>query len=106
MADMRSILGGFVRFIRPKEARTGEADAFMWPRAIAVPGWRHQIDVLLRFGLFSLSWFPGGLKGLKAVDGFMRNANYVQSLSRAFAAAGLIGLAQAVHNLSVPSFAD
>lgn len=106
MADMRSILGMFVRFIRPQQAMSGETGAFMWPRAIAVPGWRHQIDVLLRFGLFSLPWFPGWLKGLEAVAGFMRNANSVQSFSRAFAAAGLIGLAQAVRNLSAPPFAD
>jgi len=73
---------------------------------MAVPGWKHQLDLTLRDCLSSLAWFPDWLQKLKAVSSFLRTETYVQQVSHWLKGQGVGGLAEMVKKCSPPNFAE
>ena len=59
---------------------------FQFPWAVAVPGWKHAWDLLLQKGLSSLRWFPGWLRGLKAIVACFRSQWTRQTVGETLAA--------------------
>ena len=95
-----------MNFVKPS-LNAQPHDAFhTWPRALAIPGWRHQIDLLIRFGVGTLRWFPLWLVRIKALTAFLRNDTHKQAITQRFAVVGLLGLVGVRQRLSIPSFAD
>lgn len=78
----------------------------MWPLALQVLGWKHQIDLLIRQGLSSMQFFPLWLKRLKAVNSFLRQDTYSQLLAKDLRRRGLEALAEAILAAKLPTFAE
>ena len=52
------------------------AGAHLYPFALAVPGPQHIIDLSLRYGLHSLSWWPAWQRSAKVVCQWLRSASH------------------------------
>lgn len=78
LADFPAALPDFFRLVDPKfkaPQEDGDVD-FLFPRALAVPGWMHLWDLLIRRGLEMLSFWPQWLQGLKAIVQFLRQSTH------------------------------
>ena len=80
-------------------------EGYLFPRALQMPGWKHQFDLLIKRGLCSLPFFPDWLAKLKAVIGLLRDINDMEVLVKHFKAIGMQGLSEMMKNLSLPNFA-
>lgn len=49
-----NMVSDFAWMIDPKRAQPTEAEELLRPRALAIPGRRHQVDVLIRFSVSPL----------------------------------------------------
>jgi hypothetical protein len=76
LADAADVLPEFMKLIghvvRPSEMHEWQATAHLFPLAVAIPGWRHAVDVLLQRSLCSQDWFPKVLARLKVQSSVSR----------------------------------
>lgn len=106
LADFPLVLPAFFRLIDPAfKVAKDTGDALLFPRALAVPGWMHLWDLLIRRGLESLDFFPGWLKGLKALVHFLRGTQHCTVIARNLRQRGLDGAADLVEQARLPNFA-
>ena len=68
------LLPDFCRHIGVAVPRSYVRRQFLFPNAMLVTGWHHVFDGVVRFGMFSLKWFPSFLNKLKLMVKFFRNA--------------------------------
>jgi hypothetical protein len=94
----------FLRSLHVPIPTNARAQEFLFPFALSMPGWLHQIDGLIRFGLCSLIWFPFFLKVLKALLRFVRE--HVEDIAELLELHGYAGAAQVMRKLKPPSFAN
>ena len=47
------------------------ARSLTWPAALPSPGWNHLFDIVLRWSLCQLPWFPQWIKELKALNNML-----------------------------------
>lgn len=106
ICDMPDVLGDFYSILQPGFVPPSGPMQHLWPRALAVPGWKHQVDLLIRHGLTSMAFFPKWLQRLKALNSFLRADMYSQTLGKALRAVGHVGLAEAVGAVRLPTFAE
>ena len=69
LADTMDIVPDFFQTLGLK-GRLPERTQHTFPRALAIPGWMHSWDTILRRGLASLPWFPSWLEGFRACVAF------------------------------------
>lgn len=106
LADFPLVLPAFFRLIDPAfQAQRVTADALLFPRALAVPGWLHLWDFLIRRGLESLDFFPSWLQGLKALVHFLRGTQHSTVIARNLRQRGLAGAADLIEQARLPTFA-
>lgn len=72
----------------PTECAGGWVE-YMIPRALAMPGWMHMWDLMLRQGLCSLPVFQNWLAGLNAVASFLRSTTNLAIFTRRLRQRGL-----------------
>ena len=69
VADYRDVLPEFMALIghpaSPSDTLNLQTTTHLFPLAVALPGWRHAVDILLQRSLCSQSWFPRFLARLK-----------------------------------------
>lgn len=78
----------------------------LFPAAMQSPGWKHQMDLVLRDSLCSLRWFPNFLKILKALSGFLRVHTWTHKLQEHYKNNGMPGIAQMIGQTLPPGFAE
>lgn len=106
LADFPLVLPAFFRLVDPAfQAQRVTADALLFPRALAVPGWLHLWDLLIRRGLESLDFFPSWLQGLKALVHFLRGTQHSTVIARNLRQRGLAGAADLIEQARLPTFA-
>ena len=107
IADFPCVLPEFFKLVDPGfELVLATEGAKLFPRAVAMPGWMHLWDLVIRKGLCNLRYFPEWLVGLKAIVAFMRKRNYLEVLVRSLRQRGLGGAVDLLKAASLPSFAD
>jgi len=107
LPDMRgNLLHIFFRCIDPKCRLPAEEEDYLFPRCLAMPGWMHVWDLLIRKGLSSLGWFPRFLELLKALVAFLRSSTICSSLVRNMRARGYQGVAELLSSSRLPRFAE
>lgn len=106
IADSPFALDLLVGAVAPQSDPGGATDeAWSWPNAIHVPGWKHAWDLILQKGLSSLRWFPAWLARLKGVIAFLRQEGRRATMADHLRTLGKSGLADVVASTSLPSFA-
>ena len=76
------VLPEFFYLVDPKFRGPEPAcSTWLFPRAVEMPGWMHQFDLLIRRGLSSLSFFPGWVDLMKALISFLRQSQHITSVS-------------------------
>ena len=78
--------------------------AWVFPRALLMPGWKHALDGVLQRSLSSLRFFPQWLDRFKAVVSLLRRETAGALWSRALEAHSP-AVAQVLLSISLPSFA-
>lgn len=108
LADFPCVLKDFYELVDMKYEVPGKADEAEWlfPRALAVPGWMHLWDLLIRRGLSDLGFFPLWLQGLKAIVSFLRQRQHMAVVARDFRRRGLGGAASVLESARFPNFAE
>lgn len=108
LADYPGFLGDFFWLVDPKykikDANPPLANLF--PRALAMPGWQHMWDLLMRRGLTQMRFFPQWITGLKAIVNFLRSVANSSVVVRSLRQKGLDGAADMIEQASLPSFAE
>lgn len=110
IADIPGVAEEFFKLIDPSgkfptESSGGWAE-HMFPRALAMPGWMHMRDLVLRRGLCSLPALPDWLAGLKAVVSFLRSTTNLAIFTRRLRHRGLSGVAALLEKAKLPHFAE
>jgi hypothetical protein len=77
----------------------------MFPFAIAIAGWFHMWDLVVKNPLSNAHFFPARLEKLKALISFLWSKTYLPALVRSLREAGKDGLADVLESLSLPTFA-
>ena len=80
-------------------------EEWLFPNCLQVAGWKHKIDILIKRGLSSCSFFPNWLTKTKAVVSFMRDESNRQVLVDDLEQRHLDGLAGILRDASMPTFA-
>lgn len=106
IGDMRDICEQLYGALSPGCRIQRASSQYMFPRALQVPGWKHQVDLLIRHGLTSMKFFPHWLAQLKAVNNFLRQDGYMQVLRKFLDDAGLHALSEALGKARFPNFAE
>lgn len=107
LADFAQVLPGFYQMIDAAyRVRDESPMEHLFPRALAMPGWMHLWDLMLRRGLSSLPFFPTWVVGLKAIVSFLRSSVNTAVVVRSLKAKGLTGAAELVERATLPSFAE
>jgi hypothetical protein len=83
-----------------------ELGTHTFPRALAIPGWRHLWDVVLRRGLASLSWFPGWMAGMRSLISFLRVETNMQQMTKDMLSSGFPMVAEIFAKMCLPTIAD
>ena len=89
------IVPDFYWFIRC-QLKNHEPQHRLFPRAVQILGWRHQVDLIVRKGLFACPWLPRWLSGFKSITYFLRDKNLLKDLAKRFQDDGLHGLSDMV----------
>lgn len=106
IADMPWFLDAWFElagFQRPVQVPPSD---WLFPRAMALPGWKHLWDLLIRRGLSSLRWFPGWLDTFKGLTSWLRHRQNIDVLAKDLEDKGRRGLAAVLKSLSLPPFAN
>ena len=83
-----------------------EARLYLFPIAVASPGWMHGWDVVLQRGLSSLSFFSVFLVGFRALVAFCRSKLWRGQLVRHLKSQGLVVMAQVIDAIRMPSVTE
>lgn len=106
ICDMPDVVAEMFELLCPGFKAASNPIEFLWPRAVQVPGWKHQVDLLIRQGLNSMKFFPLWLKRLKALNSFLRQDMYLQTMASGFRQSGLSALADSILAAKLPTFAE
>ena len=79
---------------------------YLFPLAIASPGWMHGWDVILQRGLASLPFFSVFLTGLKSLVAFFNSKLWRSQFTRQLRANKLIAVAQVFEKTALPTIAE
>ena len=101
--DLGDTLIPFLHAIKGRVPRDALQQQFLFPVAIASPGWHHIFDGLLRFGLCMLDWFPQWLELVKALAKWLRQAS--DDVARVLDSAGMTGAGALARAVKPPNFA-
>ena len=83
IADMPEFLVEFFAYCRVKVPLGFQsAPGFLFPRCIHMPGWRHNLDLIIRKALTSMRAFPIWITRLKAVIHLLRDVNLRDQVCR------------------------
>lgn len=69
IVDYPDCLGFFLRYINVQVPTNAEVQEFLFPSAVANPGWFHFWDSVVRAALCSLPWFPAWLQMSSVLKG-------------------------------------
>ena len=105
IADSVNILPDFFWFIRANPPANTEDHTQLFPRAIKLLGWKHQMDLIIRKGLTSLVWFPVWVSLTTQVVYFLRNVHYLAGLQKKLNELHLAVLCGQLEALKLPNFA-
>lgn len=108
LANFPDVLRQFFGLVDPQYLPPKEEDPVAWlfPRAVAVPGWMHLWDLEIRRGLGAMEFFPHWIQGLKALVSFLRHSQHTELIARSFRSKGFDGAADLVQGMSIPNFAE
>ena len=104
MIDVADCLIDFFKFIGKSIPKTAKALQHLFPMGCIIPGWHHLFDGVIRWGLFTLPWFPHFLLILKAYIKFGRN--YLHDFLKDLTDAGLSGAAGILRRIVFVTFAE
>lgn len=108
LVDYPAFLGKFFALVDPAYKPPDDMDDSTWlfPQAVAIPGWMHLWDLEIRRGLSGLRFFPKWVRGLKALVSFLRNSQHTTLITRGLRKKGMHGAADLIKKLSLPNFAE
>ena len=98
-----SVLQGFLKHVG-SDVLVRLDSPWVFPKALHVPGWKHAVDLLLRKGLWQLSFFPDFLKRVKAIVSFLRDD--MPRVRADLDDRGFFGLAALMGSARLPHFAN
>ena len=98
-----AVLQNFMRHIG-SNAFISTDSPLIFSGALAMPGWRHCFDLVLRRGLWMMPWFPSWVKKLKLLVSWLRDDLCL--ITDFLLEKHMGGLASVLESASLPRFAD
>lgn len=106
IVDFPGRLDEFFALVDPDYVCPAVAHEFLFPRALAMPGWLHMWDLVIRRGLCGARFFPEWVRGLKAIVGTLRRSTDLEAIGKYFRRKGAKGAADPLKSAKLPSFAE